>query len=46
MSTEDLSNLSLSAFLTQLMKNKDLVQNPKLQNLLDAAKQLDQKAST
>lgn len=45
MSTEDLSNLSLSAFLAKMMKDKDAAQNPKLQKLLEAAKQLDLKDS-
>jgi len=43
-SSEDLSNLSLAAFLGKAMKDKGLGDNPKLQKLLEAAKSLEKKS--
>jgi uncharacterized membrane protein YqiK len=42
-SSDDLSNLSLSAFLAKVMREKGQGENPKLQKLMDAAKSLEGK---
>lgn len=42
-SSDDLSNLSLSAFLAKVMREKGQGDNPKMQKLMDAAKSLENK---